>query len=83
MLQDFGAAPNLASQHSCKPLAKVKNITEPVTLLISGSHTERISLYLIDTPRFPFQSQKLCPFLYTGNALNLCSASLDCAIDLH
>lgn len=34
-------------------LAKVKYITEPVTLLISGNHCEEISLHLIDTPQVP------------------------------
>lgn len=36
-----------------QPLAKVRYITVPVSLLISGNHCEEISLHLIDTPQVP------------------------------
>lgn len=36
-----------------QPLAKVRYCTQPVTLLISGNHSEKISLHLIDTPQVP------------------------------
>lgn len=36
-----------------KPLAKIKEITESVTVLISGHYDEKIPLHLIATPQIP------------------------------
>lgn len=36
-----------------KPLAKIKEITEPVTVLMYGHYDEKIPLHLIATPQIP------------------------------